>query len=979
MRADAAVREKEKMETTTTQLYQWSHDQRTAGARPPFVLHDGPPFANGRLHMGHALNKILKDVINRHALLSGSAVHYVPGWDTHGLPIELKALDAARKDSAKAIKKIKKELKRAIKAEAGDEVARLEAQLAAAQSAAAGREPTKIRKLAAEFAASAATEQKDALLRWGVMGDYDNAYYTMAPAYEAAQLELWSSLYHRGLFSRRLKPVYWSPSTQTALAEAELEYKPHTSTAVHVAFRARASDQLLAALGVDLAPRPIDAVAWTTTPWTLVANQGLAFGPALDYALVESGAAADAPLVLVASARIGALVDAGVLPSSPRVVADGLSAEAIAGTVFSNPVVAERDSVALMGDHVTDDAGTGVVHTAPGHGAEDYTAMARAGLLNTDDPLFCPVDGAGKYTDALASVGLGQLVGQPVLDAGTKSVVELLHAAENAPLLAAAPLEHSYPYDWRTAKPIIFRATMQWFMDLSAVKGAALNALDDVTMVPPEGAARLAGMIGTRDEWCISRQRVWGVPIPVFYHRETGEVLATRESLSHVVELVARHGTNAWFDRPVSELLPASLADEAHKYVKSVDTMDVWFDSGSSWYAVLAKSLGSPVQADVYLEGSDQHRGWFQSSLITSSALQDPPRAPYKTLITNGFVLDGAGNKMAKSLGNVVDPDQVVHGGANAKKEPPYGADVLRLWVAAQEYTRDVRLGPQGLSSAADTYRKLRNTAKFVLGNIADAPAELLMAAGAPAAASPLDRLVLSSLHELNTKVQAAYSSYAFHAGLFALLNYVNTFLSAFYLDSAKDTLYAEAADDSARRAVQYVLYRALDVVTRAAAPIAPFLAEEVWGHMPLDTRRDDHFSLFQSGYAETGPLRDPASDALRDALLDLRGEANKALEGLRQAKAIGGSLEAQVVVAADVLPESLAAWLATLSPGDLANVFGVSSAQLESSAATGGATVLAAPASGSKCDRCWKVTPDVSGGGLCGRCAAVVGGEAAM
>ena len=974
MRASAATRELDTLDTTTHKLYAWAS---SSSSGETFVLHDGPPFANGQLHMGHALNKVLKDILNRHAILSQKAVSYTPGWDTHGLPIELKALDAARKASARELKKVKKKLKRA--EDGSPEQAELLAQKAAIQESVASS-PSAVRKLAASFAADAAQGQKEALIRWGIMGDYDNAYYTNNPKYEAAQLRLWGSLFQKSLFHRRLKPVYWSPSSQTALAEAELEYKQdHVSTAVYVAFpvpptpSAPLPPPLASALDAH-SITSVSALAWTTTPWTLVANKALTFSPDLPYALVRDPRDPDGAALLVAASEIPRLEAESVLPPSSEVLVSDLRGEDLVGLPFAHPLLPENRSLGLLGSHVVEGTGTGIVHTAPGHGQEDYAVVESTGVLDTEDPLFCPVDNRGRYTSALEGTALADLVGLPVLEEGTKRVVDALEASDA--LLSSSPFTHAYPYDWRTAKPIIFRATMQWFMDLSALKNSALDALDSVAFVPSEGKKRLAGMIGTRDEWCISRQRVWGVPIPVFYHKETDDVLATPETIDHVASVVSQHGTDAWFDFDVASLLPPSMAGQAEEYVKSMDTMDVWFDSGSSWHAVLGagqkRESHAPVQADVYLEGSDQHRGWFQSSLLTSVALQSPPVAPYRTLITNGFVLDEAGAKMAKSLGNVMDPDEVIHGGNNAKTHPPYGADVMRIWVAGQEYTRDVRLGPQSLSSAADAYRKLRNTAKFLLANTSDADPGAL-AGGSHPDLSPLDDLVLSALHEVNTRVTTSFDRFQPYSALSALTTFVNSFLSTVYMDGVKDTLYAESPDAPSRRAVQYVLHRALRVLTASIGPIAPFLAEEIASFDLTLPGEESHFSAFQSPYPDTTAYSCSILDAsVRPAFLELRALVNQQLEALRQAKDIGSGLEAHVDLRA-IASEDAAAWLCRMDDRTLANAFGVSSVSLDLDPTRSPNQVSVSIASGSKCARCWKVTTAHTGQDLCLRCSQVL------
>lgn len=761
--SDNSIREAAKFD----QLYEWQLENREPSKT--FVLHDGPPYANGAPHMGHALNKTLKDIINRYKLLRGHRVLYRPGWDCHGLPIELKAC----KDGG---------------------------ECGVALSA------TEIRTKAAQFAQSAINDQKQAFKSWGCLGDWDNPYLTMDKRYEADQLGVFYEMYKKGCIYRGFKPVYWSPSTKTALAEAELEYRDHVSRSVHVLFPITTKSFSCAG---DLEIDDVSALVWTTTPWTLVANRAICYHPAHWYSLVRiKDGEFQNKVVLVGTKsldRLGNIIgdyeSLGTIPGSQ-----------LEGTCYMNPINQELTAPCpfLPADHVSDEEGTGLVHTAPAHGYDDYCVGLKHNLS-----LSCLVNEEGRYTREAGE----QLEGRFVLDNGNQCILESLR--ETGALVREAPYTHRYPYDWRSKMPVIIRATEQWFASVKSLKEKATSAvINEVTMYPPSSKKRLLPMLDGREDWCISRQRVWGVPLPVFYHRHTGEPLIMEEIISHVRDLVLKHGTDCWWDLPVVQLLPPSLQPTAKDYKKGEDTMDVWFDSGSSWAAVLKDS---GCIADMYLEGSDQHRGWFQSSLLTSVAVQT--RAPYQVVVTHGFVLDKTGDKMSKSVGNVILPEGIIRG----KK---LGADVMRLWVATSDYTQDVQLSDLVLEQNRELLQKLRNTCRFMLGNLADfnprsdsLPYDRLL---------KLDCYILHLLREYDQTALRAYESLNFSSLFQTLVNFLPTQLSSFYFDIIKDRMYCNSAASMTRKSSQTALYHILRTLVRSVAPVVPHLAEEVSHHHPM-------------------------------------------------------------------------------------------------------------------------------------------------
>ena len=905
-----------------------------------FVLHDGPPYANGSLHMGHAMNKVLKDIINKYQLLKGRKVRYVPGWDCHGLPIELKVLQAMKPEERK------------------------------------GLTPLGIRQKAQEFALKTVDEQRESFKRYGVWGDWEHPYLTLKPEYEAAQIGVFGQMVLKGYIYRGRKPVHWSPSSKTALAEAELEYpEGHTSRSVYAAFEVTSLppalqdpfDPFLGELGVAI---------WTTTPWTIPANLGVSVNPELVYAVVEVGDGLDVKTrlgqmkyLVVAQDLVDRLSE--TLGTSLTVKATVMG-KLLEHMTYRHPLC-DRDSAVLIGgDYVTTDSGTGLVHTAPGHGQEDYGVGLRYGL-----PILSPVDDNGNFTEEA-----GQFAGLNVLGEGNGAVVTALQEA--GALLKEEPYVHKYPYDWRTKKPTIFRATEQWFASVEGFREAALKAIADVRWIPAQGENRITPMVADRSDWCISRQRSWGVPIPVFYDEETNEPLMTQETIAYVQRIIAEKGSDAWWEMAVEDMLPEPYRSNGKTYRKGTDTMDVWFDSGSSWAAVAQQRPELKYPVEMYLEGSDQHRGWFQSSLLTSVAVNG--HAPYKTVLTHGFALDEQGRKMSKSLGNVVDPAMIINGGKNQKQEPPYGADVLRLWVSSVDYTSDVLIGKAILKQLGDVRGKIRNTARFLLGNLHDfdpsqhaVPYEQL---------PELDRYMLHRITEVFNDVTDAFETFQFYRFFQTVQNFCVVDLSNFYLDIAKDRLYISAADSPRRRSCQTVIWVALENLARAIAPVLSHLAEDIWQFLPYAT---PHQSVFQAGWITLEEQwSQPKLAEKWEKLRAIRTEVNKVLEQARTDKAIGSSLEAKVLL--NVPDADLRTALQAFNPADslsgnhvdeLRYFFLTSQVELLESAKPLDGIKYAAQsdavgvgvvdADGQKCDRCWNYSTHVGESKdhplLCERC----------
>ncbi|NET82869.1 MAG: isoleucine--tRNA ligase [Moorea sp. SIO1F2] len=939
MRANAIKREPELQQFWAEQTIYERLSQTNPGEI--FVLHDGPPYANGSLHMGHAMNKVLKDIINKYQLLQGRKVRYVPGWDCHGLPIELKVLQAMKLEERQQLT------------------------------------PIKLRRKAKKFALKTVEQQSKGFQRYGVWGDWENPYLTLNPQYEAAQIGVFGQMVLKGYIYRGLKPVHWSPSSKTALAEAELEYpEGHTSPSIYAAFPMTKAapgikeilDPFLPNLGVAI---------WTTTPWTIPGNLAVAVNPELTYAVVEGGSQTNQSQFLLVAADLVEKLSATL--ETPLTVKTTVKGEALENCTYQHPLFERESNIVIGGDYITTESGTGLVHTAPGHGQEDYGVGQRYGL-----PILSPVDADGKFT-----AEAGQFAGLNVLKDGNPAIIEALNTARS--LLKEVPYVHKYPYDWRTKKPTIFRATEQWFASVEGFRDEAINAIASVKWIPAQGQNRITPMVADRSDWCISRQRSWGVPIPVFYDEETNEPLLNEETIAYVQGIIAEKGSDAWWELSVEELLPESYRNNGKTYRKGNDTMDVWFDSGSSWAAVAEQREELRYPVDIYLEGSDQHRGWFQSSLLTSVASNG--YAPYKTVLTHGFVLDDQGRKMSKSLGNILEPAIIIEGGKNQKKEPPYGADVLRLWVSSVDYSSDVPISQSILKQLADVYRKIRNTSRFLLGNLHDFdPAKHRV----PVQELPeLDRYMLHRITEVFEDVTDAFESYQFFRFFQSVQNFCVVDLSNFYLDIAKDRLYISARNSPRRRSCQTVLQIALENLAKAIAPVLCHMAEDIWQYLPY---QKSHESVFESGWVKLDEQwKNPELAASWSTLRTIRTEVNKVLEQARAEKMIGSSLDAKVLLY--VKDQQLKQRLEAMNPSDslsgnqvdelrylllASQVELVDSLEAIQTAAYRAESETIAlgvvNAEGLKCDRCWnygsKVGTIAEHPTICERCNAALAGN---
>ena len=907
---------------------------------PTFTLHDGPPYANGPLHMGHALNKVLKDVINKYQILRGRRVRYIPGWDCHGLPIELKVLQSMDQEQRQSLT------------------------------------PIKLRKKAAAYARKQVDSQMKGFQRWGIWADWQEPYLTLQKDYEAAQIRVFGDMVLKGHIYRGLKPVHWSPSSRTALAEAELEYPDgHTSPSVYVSFPAVELPEplrdTLTTAGITL-PSEADALGqalqvaiWTTTPWTLPANLAVSVNERLDYALADDG---QGRLLVVAADLIDSLAATLELPLARKATIKGAL---LAGLTYRHPLLDRTSPLVIGGDYITTESGTGLVHTAPGHGVDDFHTGQKNGL-----PVLCPVDEAGTLTEEA-----GAFAGLNVLKDANPAIIDALETA--GALLKQEDYEHRYPYDWRTKKPTIFRATEQWFASVDGFRQQALDAIDQVEWTPASGRNRIEAMVKERGDWCISRQRTWGVPIPVFYNRSGGEVLLNADTVAHIEALIGEHGADVWWEKDEADLLPPSYADQAEQWRKGTDTMDVWFDSGSSWAAVSSQKETLHYPADLYLEGSDQHRGWFQSSLLTSVAVNG--HAPYQRVLTHGFALDERGRKMSKSLGNVVDPMVIIEGGKNQKQEPAYGADVLRLWVSSVDYSADVPIGAGILRQLADVYRKVRNTSRYLLGNLHDFnPA----ADTVPVAELPLlDRWMLQRTAEVMDEISEAFENYEFFRFFQLLQNFCVTDLSNFYLDIAKDRLYVSAPSDQRRRSCQTVMSLIIERLAGLIAPVLCHMAEDIWQNLPYEV---EEISIFHRGWPTVPPdWRDPSLSEPIQRLRELRAAVNRVLEDCRSRQELGASLEAAVRI--ETRNQELESALNWLNESGDAEADGLRDWLLVSQLQLGGepwaellanqtndsAIIEVSRARGIKCERCWHYEGDVGQHSqhptLCGRCCGVL------
>lgn len=858
-----------------------------------FFLHDGPPYANGSIHVGHALNKIVKDFLIRYKTMQGFYAPYLPGWDTHGLPIE------------NALTKNKK-------------VNRKEMSI------------SEFRTLCEKYALEQVEIQKAGFKRLGILGEWNHPYITLDHKYEAEQIRAFGLMASKGLIFKGLKPVYWSPSSETALAEAEIEYQDVKSSSIYVAFQVVDGKNILSS--------DCELVIWTTTPWTIPANLAICAGPEFQYVVIET----NGRYLVVAKELLENF--AKTVGIETYTVIKEIKGTDLEGITYRHPLF-NRISPVILGDHVTLETGTGLVHTAPGHGEDDFIVGKKYGL-----DILCPVDSRGYMT-----LEAGEFAGLFYEDANAAILKRL---DEENKLLKEIVITHSYPHDWRTHKPIIFRATPQWFASITNFKDDILKAIKDVNWVPTWGEVRLSNMIKDRDEWCISRQRVWGVPIPVFY-AEDGTAILDEDVINHVADLFEEYGSNVWFDSDATELLPKGYTHPGSpngKFTKETDIMDVWFDSGTSHVAALKERYGVS-QADVYLEGSDQYRGWFNSSLTTSVAING--FAPYKTVISHGFALDGQGRKMSKSLGNTIDPLSVC-------KE--YGADILRLWVASVDYQADFGISKEIIKQISDSYRKIRNTYRFLLGNLFDfdpeqdeVPYKKL---------GEIDQYMLVRLNEVTKDIIKAYDNYNFADVYRSVLNFMSNELSSFYLDFAKDILYIDEANSLARRSIQTVMYKSLKDLVILMNPIIPHTAEEVYGYMP--GKKQESVYLESIPEVTIYPNENEISTKYAQFML-LRDDVLKALEVARNNKVIGKSLHAKVLIN----PTPNVAKLMFSLKVDFAKVFIVSSFEIVGSELNGetysSGVIEVQPANGVTCERCWQIVESVDEMGLCPHCREVV------
>jgi len=890
-----------------------------AQGRPLFVLHDGPPYANGQIHLGHAVNKILKDIIVKSRYLAGFDAPYVPGWDCHGLPIEI----AVEKKWGKVGVKL-------------DAVA--------------------FRQKCREFAEEQIELQRRDFKRLGVIGDWDNPYKTLSFDFEANEIRALSKVFANGHIVRGAKPVHWCFDCGSALAEAEIEYQDKTSPAIDVAYVSRDSQQLAARFGATLpADADVAVPIWTTTPWTLPASLAVSLGAEIEYVLAEGPAHHGKRrwLVLAAALAERSLQRYGV---EGLVVHGRATGAALENLLLAHPFYPQRDIPLLNGEHVSDEDGTGAVHTAPGHGQEDFVVSQQYGLMEKYNAgQINPVDGRGVYLSSTPPAGDVELAGVHLWKA-QPLIVDVLRAS--GALLAFVEIVHSYPHCWRHKTPVVFRATPQWFisMDKANLRRDAMAAIDNVGWFPSWGKARIGSMVDGRPDWCISRQRTWGVPIALFTHRETGEPHPrTVELMQQVADRVQAEGIDVWYSLDSAEL----LGEEAPQYEKVTDILDVWFDSGVTHEGVLlARGFGKP--ADLYLEGSDQHRGWFQSSLLTGVAIDK--QAPYKQCLTHGFTVDEKGRKMSKSLGNGIEPQDIMK---------TLGADILRLWIASADYSNEMSLSQEILKRNADAYRRLRNTARFLLGNLDGFdPAQHRVA---PADMVALDRWIVHRAFEVQEKIKAAYTGYNMAEIVQLLLNFCSVDLGSVYLDVTKDRLYTMPVDSRGRRSAQTAMYHIAEAFTRWIAPILSFTADELWGYLPGERKENVLFATWYEGLAPL-PADAPLNAADFDQLLALREQVAKVLEPMRANGAIGAALEAEITVAAN--EETASRWQPLAEELRFLLISG--DVQVRP-ATTDEVFVSAQPTGKQKCVRCWHYRADVGSVAahpeLCGRCVTNIDG----
>jgi isoleucyl-tRNA synthetase len=866
---------------------------------PVFTLHDGPPYANGNIHLGHAENKILKDFIVKSRTMAGFNAPYIPGWDCHGLPIEIKVEQALGKKKASMTL-------------------------------------TEIRQECRKYAERFVELQRQEFKRLGILGEWEAPYLTMSPEYEASIARTFGKFVEKGFVYKGLKPVHWCISCQTALAEAEVEYENHSSPSVYVRFPLNGDPS---SIDPALKDKKVFVIIWTTTPWTLPANLAIAFNPNLEYSAIET----QGVVYIVASD----LVEPTALKCNfkPEKTLARFQGSRLERFQARHPFL-ERNSLFVLGDHVTLDQGTGCVHTAPGHGHEDYLIGKAYGL-----EIYCPVNSRGQFVE-----GTEYFEGQNVFQAN-EPIVDLLKT--RGALLAVEKLTHSYPHCWRCHNPVIFRATPQWFISLdhAGLRKHSLEAIEQVRWIPEWGQERISNMIASRPDWVISRQRAWGVPITVFYCEQCNETILDKKIIDHVVSLFEENGSDIWFQRNPEELLPPKVHCPkcgSKKFRKETDILDVWFDSGSSHEAVLGKRRDVPWPADVYIEGSDQYRGWFHSSLLVGVGVRGV--APYRQVLTHGWTLDAEGKAMSKSLGNVIEPQTIVESS---------GAEILRLWVASSDFKEDVRISKDMLNRLSDAYRKFRNTARFILGNISDfSPIQDALSLDA---LSEVDQWALMQTSRLLKRVYEWYEDYEFHRIYHAAYDFVTVDMSAFYFDILKDRLYTASPKSKLRRSSQTALYQILDALTRALAPIYSFTCDEIWQYLasPGDRPESVHMAGFVSSEQLIEGFSPETLERLKnwDQLIEVRSEVLKALEKARKDRFIGNSLEAKV----KLNPGSKYLGLLRTYQSFLPTLFIVSQVEIDKDLPAGkyfyeteALGILVLRADGTKCERCWNYSTDV-------------------
>ncbi len=875
--------------------------------KPTYILHDGPPYANGEIHLGTALNKILKDFIVKHKNMSGFCAPYVPGWDTHGLPIELKAMK-----------------------EIGVENGAIP--------------PVELRKHCRDYAMIHVKNQMDQFKRLGSLGDYDDPYLTLKNDYVARQIEVFGEMAKKGYMYKGLKPVYWCPDCNTALAEAEIEYSNDPCHSIYVKFNVTDDKGIFTGMGIDLSK--VYFVIWTTTTWTIPGNLAICLGPEYNYTLVKVG---DEYYVMAEELVKTTMETAGIAEYSTDGIFTGAELE---GMKTKHPLY-DRPSPIIVGDHVTLESGTGCVHTAPGYGVEDFEVCKKYDDIGI---LVC-VDAKGRQT-----AEAGEFEGMDT-DTANKAIAKKLE--ENGALLAIQKIVHQYPHCWRCHSPIIYRATEQWFCSVNGFKDEAIKAIESVKWIPDWGEDRIKGMVRDRSDWCISRQRTWGVPIPIIYCKDCGKPIVNDATISAISKLFKEEGADAWWIKEASEFIPADVKCDCGcgEFTKEYNIMDVWFDSGVSHTSVMEMHDGLTWPADLYLEGADQYRGWFQSSLLTSVVYKGC--APYKAVCTHGWVVDGEGKTMHKSLGNGIAPNEITD---------VYGADILRLWVASSDYHSDIRISPAIIKQLSDAYKKIRNTARYILGNLGNGEGfNPDTDCVTDDKLTELDKWALMRLDALIDKVNEGYNSFDFHIAFHAIHNFCVIDMSNFYLDIIKDRLYCEKEDSELRRAAQTTMYRILSAVARLAAPIISYTAEEIWSFMPHSST-DDTQSIFLNQMPEKSGISFSDDFVSKwDFIYGTREAVNKVLEEKRNEKVIGKSLEANIIIHCG--DDETAAKYNELAE-QLAEILIVSGVSVVKDK-EGETEFEVVKAEGEKCERCWcyskTVGTDSEHTTLCARCAAAV------